>query len=67
MFNVYANLLGQWTLLTNEYNINGAPSDKFVSEYLDKENATNYTNNFVQINHGNEQFYVYISQIQWTN
>ena len=67
MFNVYANILGKWTLLNNEYNINGAPADKFVSEILDVENSTKYTNNFVQINHGNEQFYIYISQIQWTN
>ena len=64
---VYANILGKWVLLNDEYNINGCPCDSFVVDYLDKENSTNYTNNFIQINHGNKQFYIHISQIQWTN
>lgn len=67
MYSIYANILGNWTLLDDEYNINGLPCNEFVLNYLDNENATQYTNNFVQINHGNEQFYIYISQIQWTN
>ena len=67
MYSVYANLLGKWILLDDEYNINGLSANEFVTKYLDTEGSTNYTNNFVQINHNNEQIYIYISQIQWTN
>ena len=35
---VYANILGKWVLLNDEYNINGCPCDSFVVDYLDKEN-----------------------------
>lgn len=67
MYSVYANLLGKWTLLNDEYNINGVPADTFVTTFLDTEGATNYTNNFVQVNHRSEQFYIHISQVQWTD
>lgn len=61
---VYANLLGTWTLL-NEHDLieSKHPVDFISNDLMDY----NEHNKFVKVIHNNQNFFIHISQIQFTN
>ena len=65
---VYANLLGKWTELTDEYTIDGTTPEKFVENILigpDAYKTSRITNSFVEIMINNTAYHVHESCIQY--
>ena len=66
---VYANLLGVWTELTEDYSINGTSPVNFVEKVLIAENGSEilkYNNEFVKILTPKNSYHIHKSCIQYT-
>ena len=66
---VYANLLGEWTELTEDDSINGYSPDKFVEDiFLSKNGYENFksSNEFVEVLINKNAYNIHKSCIQYT-
>lgn len=66
---VYANLLGNWTKLTENDIINGTSPVNFVEKVLSSENSYEtfkLTNDFVEVITGEDTYHIHKSCIQYT-
>lgn len=62
--NVYANLLGKWTKLNPDDLIENVSPIEFISnDLIDYKKK----NQFIKIIHNSENFFIHISQLQFTN
>ena len=63
---VYVNLLGQWTALTDDYNINGMPPVKFANDFfiVNEEYAKNPT---ICVTHNQNKYIIPIHYLQIEN
>lgn len=57
---IYANILGIWTDITNQWNINSVNSVSFIQHNIDKLN----TFEFITLRHNFTEYTIHISQIQ---
>lgn len=63
---IYFKFLNDFILIDdNEDNINGDIPSHFV-EFIDK-NSTEFSGGFIKIQHSGIDYFVHISQLQWTN
>ena len=66
---VYANILGNWTKLSDEVKIDGLSPQDFIENALMSDDEADYFNKtprFVEVFLDNTAYHIHISQIQFT-
>lgn len=62
---IYANLIGNWTELSEDDTICGTPAYEYVEEEITNTDNTNRNNGFLQVIHNDKKYHIHYSQIQW--